>query len=153
VVLTAAAAAPLTQADLVRWAHCPHLVVVAGHYEGVDQRVVDVLGAEERALGPFVLTGGELPAMVVVDGVVRLLPGVLGAPEGAQSDSFSGPDGLLEAPQYTRPPVYRGLAVPDVLLSGDHARVAAWRRAQSLERTRRHWPRLLDEGAGGPGAS
>ena len=145
VVLTAAAAPLLTQTDLERWARLEHLIVIAGHYEGVDQRVVEILKAEERSIGSFVLTGGELPAMVIVDGVVRLLPGVLGAPEAPERDSYSGTDRLLEAPQYTRPPSYRGLEVPVVLRSGDHARVGRWQAEESERRTRRLRPDLLED--------
>ena len=144
VVVTAARGRLLTQRMLEAWSGCPYLIVVAGHYEGIDQRVVDVLGAEEVSIGNFVLTGGELPAMVVVDGVVRLLPGALGDRESARQDSFSGPSGLLEGPQYTRPPVFRGLAVPGVLLSGDHARIAAWRAEQALATTAGRRPDLLE---------
>jgi tRNA (guanine37-N1)-methyltransferase len=144
VVVTSAQGRLLTQDLLREWAALPYLVIVAGHYEGIDQRAVDLLGADEVSVGSFVLTGGELPAMLMVDGVVRLLPGVLGAPTGAQQDSFSGPDGWLEGPQYTRPLTYRGLTVPDVLRSGNHRAVAAWRRREALRVTRERRPDLLD---------
>ncbi|MGC8488644.1 MAG: tRNA (guanosine(37)-N1)-methyltransferase TrmD [Clostridia bacterium] len=137
VLVTAARGRPLSQPWLEELSRAGHLVLIAGHYEGIDQRVLDVLGAEELSLGPFVLTGGEIPAMAVVDGVVRLLPGALGAEEGSRDDSFSGPHRLVEGPQYTRPPVYRGHAVPDVLLSGDHARIRAWREQQARMSTER----------------
>ena len=118
-----------------------HLVLVSGRYEGVDERVRLVTGADELSIGDFVLTGGELPAMVVLDAVLRLLPGVLSTSDAWRDESHA--DGLLEYPQYTRPPEYRGLRVPDVLLSGHHAQVAAWRRRQALERTRERRPDLL----------
>ncbi|HEX9014364.1 MAG TPA: tRNA (guanosine(37)-N1)-methyltransferase TrmD [Chloroflexota bacterium] len=119
----------------------PHLVLVCGHYEGIDARVMEELSAEEISIGDYVLTGGELAAMVVCDAVVRLVPGVLGADESTEEESFTG--GLLEYPQYTRPPEFRGRRVPDVLLSGDHAKVAEWRRRESLLRTLRRRPELL----------
>ncbi len=118
-----------------------HLVLVCGRYEGVDDRVRMVSGAEELSIGDFVLTGGELPAMVVLDAVMRLLPGALSSSDAWRDESHA--DGLLEYPQYTRPPEYRGLRVPDVLLSGHHAQVAAWRRREALERTRDRRPDLL----------
>ena len=112
-----------------------HLVLVCGRYEGFDARIKTALAAEELSVGDFVLSGGEVAAMTVVEAVTRLIPGVLGHEESAGLDSFSGADRLVEGPQYTRPREFRGLAVPDVLLSGDHARIAAWRREQSLEAT------------------
>jgi tRNA (guanine37-N1)-methyltransferase len=119
-----------------------HLVLVCGRYEGFDERIGQVLSAEELSIGDYVLTGGELAAMVVTDAVVRLRPGALGDESSARSESFSEasesfPEGdALEGPQYTRPAVFRGLAVPEVLLSGDHARVARWREEQSRKKTR-----------------
>jgi len=110
-----------------------NLMFICGHYKGVDERVRDVLVTRELSIGDFVLTGGELAAAVVVDAVVRLVPGVLNDSESALSDSFQ--DGLLGAPQYTRPPDYRGMRVPDVLLSGDHADIEEWRQRQRTERT------------------
>jgi len=110
-----------------------NLMFICGHYKGVDERVRDVLVTRELSIGDFVLTGGELAAAVVVDAVVRLVPGVLNDSESALSDSFQ--DGLLGAPQYTRPPEYRGMRVPDVLLSGDHADIEEWRQRQRTERT------------------
>ncbi|MDQ3809451.1 MAG: tRNA (guanosine(37)-N1)-methyltransferase TrmD [Chloroflexota bacterium] len=118
-----------------------HLVLVSGRYEGIDERVRLVTGAEELSIGDFVLTGGELPAMVIVEAVVRLLPGVLSSSDAWRDESHAR--GLLEHPQYTRPVEYRGLRVPEVLLSGHHAQVAAWRRRQALERTRDRRPDLL----------
>jgi len=119
-------------------------VLVCGRYEGVDERVRLATGADELSIGDFVLTGGELAAMVVLDAVIRLLPGVL-ASSGAWQDESHSSAGLLEYPQYTRPVEFRGLRVPDVLLSGHHAQVAAWRRRQSLERTRERRPELLTD--------
>ena len=116
------------------------LIFIAGRYEGFDERIRTGLGAEEVSIGDYVLSGGELPAMIVIDAVVRLLEGALGDADSAQNDSFR--DGLLEYPQYTRPERFRGMPVPDVLLSGDHARIAAWRQAQALERTRQRRPDL-----------
>jgi len=118
-----------------------HLILLCGHYEGVDERVGEHLATRVVSIGDYVLTGGELAAMVVVDAVVRLLPGALGAEEGAQSDSFA--DGLLEYPQYTRPAEFRGWRVPEVLLSGHHEQVRRWRRKESLRRTRALRPDLL----------
>ena len=117
------------------------LAIVCGHYEGVDERVREYLVTDEMSIGDYVLTGGELPAMIIVDAVARLLPGVLGNPMGAVQDSIAS--GLLEGPQYTRPPEFRGWRVPDVLLSGHHAEVARWRRRQALRRTHQRRPDLL----------
>lgn len=120
------------------------IILVAGHYKGIDQRVRDQLITREISIGDYVLSGGELPAMVLVDSLVRLIPGVLGDAGSALSDSFQ--DGLLDAPVYTRPADYRGMTVPEVLLSGDHGKVAEWRERQKLEKTRLRRPDLLDEG-------
>ncbi len=117
------------------------MVILCGHYEGVDQRALDICGFEEMSIGDYVLTGGELAAMVIVDAVARLVPGVLGSEESPLDESFSS--GLLEYPQYTRPREYRGHAVPDVLLSGNHAHIARWRREQSLELTYDRRPEML----------
>jgi tRNA (guanine37-N1)-methyltransferase len=126
-----------TQEVAKEYAREDHLVLLCGRYEGIDQRVVEVLGAEELSLGDFVLSGGEVAALAVVEAVARLLPGVLGDAESAADESFA--DGLepgrVEYPQYTRPPEFRGRKVPEVLLSGDHERIRAWRRAQSGART------------------
>ncbi len=113
------------------------LVLVCGRYEGFDARVREAVGAEEISVGDYVLSGGEVAAMVVVDAVARLVPGVLGDAESARQDSFSGADRLVEGPQYTRPREFRGLEVPEILLSGDHRRIAAWRREQALAATHR----------------
>jgi tRNA (guanine37-N1)-methyltransferase len=121
----------------------PALVLVCGRYEGVDERVLRWVD-EELSLGDFVLTGGEIAALAVVDAVARLLPCVLGNELSAQSESFAG-EGLLEGPQYTRPPEFRGMRVPEVLLSGDHARIAGWRREQAMARTRERRPDLLGQ--------
>lgn len=124
-----------------QYAQEEHLVLICGHYEGIDERVKQILQVEEVSIGDYVLTGGELPAMVIIDSVVRLLPGVLGNEQSAQSDSFT--TGLLEYPQYTRPVSFRGYEVPEVLRSGNHALIDAWRRRQSLYRTWKRRPDLL----------
>jgi tRNA (guanine37-N1)-methyltransferase len=135
-----------TQADAQRWSTEKHLVFACGRYEGIDQRVVDDaarrMRVEEVSIGDYVLPGGESAALVMIEAIVRLLPDVLGNPVSHQDDSHS--DGVLEGPSYTRPPSWRGLDVPDVLLSGDHAKIAAWRREQGLQRTRERRPDLLD---------
>lgn len=118
-----------------------HLIFIGGHYEGVDERVSQALVTEELSIGDYILTNGTLAAVVVIDAVVRLLPGVLGAANGAQEESFT--DGELEYPQYTRPEVFRGLKVPDILLSGNHAEIARWRQAQARRRTQERRPDLL----------
>jgi tRNA (guanine37-N1)-methyltransferase len=124
------------------------LLLIAGHYKGVDQRVRDALVTREVSIGDYVLSGGELPALVLIDAVARLVPGVLGDAGSALSDSFQ--DGLLDAPAYTRPPAFRGMDVPAVLRSGDHEAVLAWREQERLEKTRRRRPDLLPpEGAPG----
>ena len=150
---------PLHQRDLQRWAsEHDQLVLLCGHYEGFDERIRS-LADEEVSLGDFVLTGGELPAMVIINGVVRLLPGTVGTAESLQHESHS--DLLLEHPHYTRPPEFRGMAVPEVLRSGDHGAIARWRLEQQQQRTRerrpdlyaqwleRHGPAAAD-GGGGP---
>jgi tRNA (guanine37-N1)-methyltransferase len=126
-----------------RLAQEDHLVLICGHYEGVDERVVELLVDEEISVGDYVLTGGEIPAMVVMDSVGRLLPGVLGCAASSEEESFSEAN-LLEYPQYTRPREFRGLAVPPVLLSGNHAEIAKWRRGQSLKRTALRRPDLFE---------
>src|SRR6266850_607364 len=118
-----------------------HLILLAGRYEGVDARVAEGLADDAISIGDYVVTGGELPALVVTDAVTRLLPGVLGAEGAVERESFA--DGLLEPPQYTRPEAYRGARVPAVLLSGDHARIARWRRVQAIWLTWRERPDLL----------
>ena len=121
------------------------LLLLCGRYEGFDQRICDILEPDEISVGDYILGGGEVAAMVVIDAVVRLVPGVLGHEDSNRDDSFSTGNRLLEFPQYTRPPEYRGLEVPDILISGDHGRIAAWRQQQSLERTRERRADLLDE--------
>lgn len=118
-----------------------NLIILAGHYKGVDQRARDLLFTQEVSIGDYVLSGGELPALVMVDAIGRLIPGVLGDETSALSDSFQ--DNLLDAPIYTRPAEFEGLTVPDVLLSGSHAKIDAWRMEQSLEKTRKRRPDLL----------
>ena len=120
-----------------------HLIIVCGHYEGVDQRVVEHLIDEEISIGDYVLTNGAIAAVVLVDAVVRLIPGVLGDEQSAHDDSFRG--GLLEAPQYTRPAEFRDWKVPEILLSGNHAQIAAWRKEQAKKRTRENRPDLFRE--------
>lgn len=122
-----------------------HLILIAGHYEGIDQRVRDALVTRELSIGDVVLSGGELPALVLVDAVVRLLPGALGDSSSALTDSFQ--DGLLGAPSYTRPAEYRGRSVPEVLRSGDHQRIARWREEKRIEKTRTRRPDLLVDSA------
>ena len=130
-----------TQAEAHALARRPELALVCGRYEGVDERV-RVFVDDELSIGDVVLSGGEIAALVVIDAVSRLLPGVLGCESSAAVESFS--DGLLEYPQYTRPPEFRGLLVPDVLVSGDHGAIARWRRQEALRRTRERRPDLLD---------
>ncbi len=127
----------LDQAVVEELATRPWLVLVCGRYEGFDARVRETLGADELSIGDYVLSGGEVAAMVVVDAVARLVPGVLGDDESARQDSFSGAERLVEGPQYTRPREFRGLEVPEVLLSGDHGRIAKWRHEQAVAATRR----------------
>ena len=133
----------LDQATLDRWATLESLTLVCGRYEGVDQRFAEASIDEEASLGDFVLAGGEAAAASVIEGVARLLPGVLGNPRSIEIESFR--DGLLEEPQYTRPAVFRDRPVPPVLLSGDHGRIAAWRAEQRIARTRSRRPDLLGE--------
>jgi tRNA (guanine37-N1)-methyltransferase len=141
VVLLCPQGATFTQATAARLAREAHLVLLCGHYEGVDERVRTALVDEELSIGDYVLTGGEIPALVVMDAVVRLVPGVLGNAEAAAKDSFAAD--RLDHPQYTRPAEFRGLAVPEVLLSGDHGRIADWRRREALRRTAARRPDLL----------
>jgi tRNA (guanine37-N1)-methyltransferase len=129
--------------DLVRdLALAPHLILMCGRYEGIDERVAEGLATDELSVGDYVLAGGESAALLVVEAVTRLVPGVVKEAASVEQESF-GPDGLLDYPQYTRPADFRGMAVPDVLLSGDHAEIAAWRRREALERTKRRRPDLL----------
>jgi len=141
VILTDPRGRRFTQAVAAELARESHVILLAGRYEGVDERVSDGLAGDVISIGDYVLTGGELPALVVADAVIRLLPGALGADGAAERESFAS--GLLEPPQYTRPEEFRGARVPAVLLSGDHPRIARWRRMQALWLTWKHRPDLL----------
>ena len=141
-VLMTPSGVPLTQATLDRWANLDHLTLVCGRYEGIDERIAEHHVDESISLADVVLAGGEVAALAIIEGVARLLDGVLGNPESIAHESFR--DGLLEEPQYTRPAVFNGWSVPEVLLSGDHARIAAWRHDQRLKRTEERRPDLLD---------
>ena len=138
----------LNQAGVRSLAVESNLILVCGRYEGVDERLIELEVDEEWSIGDYVLSGGELPAMVMLDVVIRQLPGALGHNDSAEQDSFSaGTAGLLDCPHYTRPEQYEGLSVPEVLLSGNHAKIRQWRHQQSLERTRQRRPDLLEESA------
>ena len=130
-----------TQAKAVELSTASRLILIAGRYEGFDERIRIGLDVEQISMGDYVLSGGEPAALVIIDSVVRLLPGAVGDQESVKTDSFS--DGLLEYPQYTRPEVFRGMKVPDILLSGDHGKIEQWRRQQALERTKKWRPDLL----------
>jgi len=133
-----------TQSVAEKLAQERDIILLCGHYEGVDQRVIDHLQPEEISIGDYILTGGELAALVVIDAVSRLIPGVVGKDESIKNESFSDPmEGLLEYPQYTRPSVFNDLEVPEILLSGHHGQIEAWRREQSLKRTRAKRPDLM----------
>jgi tRNA (guanine37-N1)-methyltransferase len=142
VILMSPAGRRFDQRMAEEFAREPHLVVICGHYEGVDHRVIEHLVDDEISIGDYVLTNGAIAAVVLVDAVVRLIPGVLGHERSAADDSFA--TGLLEAPQYTRPAEFRGWKIPDVLLSGNHAEIAAWRKEEALRRTRANRPDLLE---------
>ncbi len=144
IVLLSARGRPFRHADAVRFSVEPDLTLLCGHYKDVDQRVADHLATEEISLGDFVMSGGEVGALAITDAVVRLLPGALGDHDAAATDSFYDA-GKLSAPSYTRPSEYRGHEVPDVLRSGDHAKIEAWRREQSDRLTREHRPDLLKD--------
>lgn len=135
----------LNQQLAEQYAKDERLVLLCGRYEGFDQRVIDILQPEEVSLGDFVLNGGEVAAMALVEAVIRLLPNVLGDEASSQQDSFSGTERMLEGPQYTRPREFRGHAVPEVLLSGNHEEIARWRHEQSLQKTKERRADLLDE--------
>lgn len=139
-ILLSPAGAPLTQARARELAAGPGLIAICGRFEGVDERVIATRGLEEMSIGDYVLSGGELAAMVLIDACVRLIPGVMGHKESAVEESFAG--GLLEYPHYTRPQIWEGHAIPEVLLSGDHGKVAAWRQEQAESRTRTRRPDL-----------
>jgi tRNA (guanine37-N1)-methyltransferase len=141
IILTSPQGKNFSQKEALGLRDARHIVFVCGHYEGVDERIRRGLVNREYSIGDYVLTNGNLPAMVITDAIVRLVPGVLGAEESRDEESFS--DGLLEYPQYTRPPEFRGMRVPEVLLSGDHGRIKEWRAEKALERTRRRRPDLL----------
>lgn len=149
VLLMSASGTPFKQAKAQELSKLDHLIIICGHYEGVDQRFIDKYVDEEISIGDYVLTGGEVPAMVIADSVVRLLPGVLGKPEATKDESFSNytlypkPYTLLEYPQYTRPEVFEGKQVPPVLLSGNHQKIAEWRETKSLKKTKKVRPDLI----------
>jgi tRNA (guanine37-N1)-methyltransferase len=143
-VLFSPSGRPMKQTTLDRWASLSEMTFVCGRYEGVDQRVIDNLIDEEVSLGDYVLAGGEVAAAAAIEGIARLLPGVVGNPESTESESFR--NGLLEEPVYTRPADFAGWEVPEVLLSGDHARIEEWRHDQRLRRTRERRPDLLGDG-------
>jgi tRNA (guanine37-N1)-methyltransferase len=130
-----------SQEMALEFATIPHAILICGRYEGVDQRVVDSLVDREISIGDFILTGGEIPAMVILDSVVRLLPGALGNKDSALNESFC--TGLLDCPQYTRPAEFHGMSVPEVLLSGDHARIDRWRKERALQKTRECRPEMV----------
>lgn len=143
VLLMSPGGTPFSQSMAESFAREERLVFICGHYEGVDERVSQHLATDEISIGDYVLTGGELPAMVVIDAVARLVPGVLGCELSAVEDSFSM--GILEHPHYTRPQEYRGLKVPEILLSGDHEKIRLWRRKEALKKTMKRRPDLIDE--------
>lgn len=141
IIMTSPQGRRFTQAEAVRLSRCRHVAVLCGRYEGVDERVHELLGCDEMSLGDYVLSGGELAALVMVDAVVRLVPGAVGDDQSVELDSFTR--GLLDYPHYTRPADFRGFQVPDVLLSGHHAEITRWRRGQALARTLARRPDLL----------
>ena len=143
VLLMDPAGTPFTQNKAKELSLFDQLIFICGHYEGYDARISEHLAEESLSIGDYVLTGGELPAMVIVDAVARMLPGVLGSEESAPTDSFY--DGLLEYPQYTRPREFEGMAVPEILFSGDHGKIRRWRREQSLRITKERRPELLEK--------
>ena len=144
VVLLSPQGKPLTQSMAAEFAQSEQLVLICGRYEGVDERVADALVTDEVSIGDYVLSGGEPAALVVVDAVVRLLPGALGSETSATTESFSA--GLLDYPHYTRPPEFEGMRAPEVLLTGHHAEIERWRQAAAEEKTKRNRPDLLKEG-------
>ncbi len=143
VLLMSPAGKTFTQEKAKELAEYDQLIIICGHYEGFDARIAEHIPDEEISIGDYVLTGGELPAMVIVDSVARMIPGVLGSEESAPTDSFY--DGLLEFPQYTRPRDYHGMTVPEILISGDHAKIDEWRRNESLRITFEKRPELLEK--------
>ena len=134
---------PFIQADAQRLSTSQHLIILCGHYEGVDHRIIDALVDEEISIGDYILTNGAVAAAVVTDAIVRLLPGALGDARSSLEESFSDPN-MLEAPAYTKPNEFRGMKVPDVLLSGDHGKISSWKKDQALARTKANRPDLLD---------
>lgn len=140
-ILMSASGAPYKQSKAQEFSKLDHLIIISGHYEGVDQRFIDKYVDEEISIGDYVLTGGEIPAMAIIDSVVRLIPGVLEKPEATTDESFS--DGLLEYPQFTRPEEFEGLKAPEILLSGNHQEIEKWRKEKSLEKTKKLRPDLL----------
>lgn len=140
VILTSASGKPYKQVVAQKLSRLNHIIIVCGHYEGVDQRFIENQVDEEISIGDYVLTGGEIPAMVIMDSITRLIPGVLEKPEATLNESFS--QGLLEYPHYTRPEVFEGKKVPEVLLSGNHKKISQWRREKSLEKTKKVRPDL-----------
>ncbi len=146
VILMSAQGAPLTHRRAQKLSEMDEITLVCGHYEGVDERFTELRVDEEISVGDFVMTGGEIPAMALTDAVVRLIPGVLGDDDSSKHDSFApSSDSLLEGPVYTRPASFRGLDVPKILLSGDHAKIETWRRSQALRRTEERRPDLLTD--------
>jgi tRNA (guanine37-N1)-methyltransferase len=143
VVLLSPQGKQFTQPIADEFAKCEHVVLICGRYEGVDERVADALVTDEISIGDYVLSGGEPAALVMIDAVVRLIPGALGSETSATTESFS--DGLLDCPHYTRPPEFAGMKVPDVLLTGHHAEIARWRREAAMEKTKRNRPDLLEK--------
>ena len=141
VVLLSPQGRPFTQAIAAEFANSEQMVLICGRYEGVDERVADALATDEISIGDYVLSGGEPAALVVIDATVRLLPGALGSATSATNESFS--DGVLDCPQYTRPPEFEGMRAPEVLLNGNHAEIARWRQKAALDKTKRNRPDLL----------
>ena len=151
IIVTSAQGTHFSQALAEEWAGQDHLIIIAGHYEGIDQRAVTILHGEEVSIGDYIVTGGELPAMIMVDAVTRLQAGALGSKTGAHEDSFSSTcAGLLEGPQYTRPRVYRNLGVPEVLISGNHKRIAGFQEETQVMVTQQRRPEILDRPASRP---
>jgi tRNA (guanine37-N1)-methyltransferase len=142
VIVLTPAGKPFDQEEAHKLAKAEHIILICGHYEGIDQRVLDHLATKELSIGDYILTGGELPAMVIADAVIRLLPGVLGNQDSLVFESFE--EGMLEHPQYTRPADFQGLKVPEVLLSGNHQEIKRWRREQAFKKTIGCRPELLE---------
>ncbi|MDO8576938.1 MAG: tRNA (guanosine(37)-N1)-methyltransferase TrmD [Candidatus Daviesbacteria bacterium] len=141
IILMSASGKPYKQTKAREFSKLKHLIIICGHYEGVDQRFIDKYVDEEISIGDYVLTGGEIPAMAIIDSITRLIPGVLKKPEATIDESFS--EGLLEYPQYTRPEEFEGEKVPEILLSGNHQEIANWRQSESVKRTKKIRPDLL----------